>query len=299
MKRAIGFCLLSFITFYNLYAQDSTKNSKDVSINELLSDKPTREYIEAPFKAPRVIMSHSLEMVRPGVLSFIIQHRFGNVNLGAYEFFGLDRATLRLGFDYGLTNDLTVGIGRGDYKKEFDGFLKYRIIHQSTGPSALPFSLILVGGTTLQTLRPTVGKLDFSNRLSYYAQVVIGRKFSDAFSFQLAPIMVHRNLAPATIDPNDTYALEGGARLKLSRRVSFNADYYVVFNKDKSVTTFNPLSIGFDLETGGHVFQVHLTNAIGMNERAFITETTNDWGRGDIQIGFNISRAFQVKKKKI
>src|SRR5438270_2876637 len=150
MKRSIASLIFCFIYAINVNAQDTTRSTRDVSINELISDKPTREYIEAPFKAPRVIMSHSLEMVRPGVLSFIIQHRFGNVNLGAYEFFGLDRATLRLGFDYGISNDLTVGIGRGDYKKEFDGFLKYRIIHQSTGPSSMPFSLIVVGGTTLQ-----------------------------------------------------------------------------------------------------------------------------------------------------
>ena len=295
-KLLIPFFLILLMTIH-AKAQDST--SKELSINELISDKATHEYVEAPFKAPRVIMSHSLEMVKPGVLSFIIQHRFGNVNLGAYEFFGLDRATLRLGFDYGISNDLTIGIGRGDYKKEFDGFIKYRAIHQSTGPSSIPFSLIVVGGSTLQTLKPTIGKLDFSNRLSYYGQVVIGRKFSESFSFQVAPIMIHRNLTPTNADPNDTYALEGGARIKISHRVSFNADYYIVFNKDKSVNTFNPLSIGFDLETGGHVFQLHLTNAIGMNERAFVTETTNDWGRGDIQIGFNISRAFQVKKKKV
>jgi hypothetical protein len=289
------FCLSFSCT--SLFSQDTTKG-KDVSINELINDKPAKEYVEASFKAPRVIMSHSTEMVKPGVLSFIIQHRFGNVNLGAYEFFGLDRATLRLGFDYGICNDLTIGIGRGDYKKEFDGFLKYRVIHQSTGPSSIPFSLIIVGGTTAQTLKPATGKIDFSNRLSYYGQIIAGRKFSEAFSLQIAPIIVHRNLTATNDDPNDTYAVEGGARFKLTRRVSFNIDYYYVVNKDKSQTTYNPLSIGFDLETGGHVFQLHLTNAIGMNERAFVTETTNNWGRGDIQIGFNISRAFQVKKKR-
>ncbi|MFL5789704.1 MAG: DUF5777 family beta-barrel protein, partial [Flavisolibacter sp.] len=218
---------------------------------------------------------------------------------GAYEFFGLDRATIRLGFDYGISKDLSIGIGRGDYKKEFDGFLKYRAIHQSVGPGSIPFSLILVGGSTLQTLKVNNESRTFSNRMSYYGQIVAGRKFSDAFSFQIIPTIVHRNLVPTAEDPNDTYAIGLGGRIKLTRRVSFNVDYYIVTNKDKSLTTYNPFSIGFDLETGGHVFQLHLTNAIGMNERAFITETTNNWGHGDIQIGFNISRAFQVKKRKL
>lgn len=266
----------------------------------LFNDLPLTDKVTAAFKSPRVIMSHSIEMVKTGVLDFRILHRFGNVNEGIGELFGLDQATIRLGFDYGISNNLSIGIGRGNYKKEIDGFLKYRPIQQSTGSGATPVSLLLVGGTTVQTA-PWAGaekQESFVNRQSHYGQVIVGRKFSEAFSFQLSPTIVHHNLVPAA-DPNDTYAVGTGARLRLSRRVTLNADYVVVFNKAESFATYNPLSVGVDIETGGHVFQVHLTNAIGMNERAFLTETTNRWSKGDIQFGFNISRSFQAKKKKI
>jgi hypothetical protein len=292
MKLKIFLLALAISIGQMLYAQDM--------LDSLMSDKPQKEYVESAFKSSRVIMSHSMEMLKPGILDFRILHRFGNVNQGVKEFFGLDQATIRLSLDYAINKDLTVGLGRSKYKKELDAFIKYRPIQQATGPKALPFSLVLVAGTTLQTgTLGTPGKDSlFTNRMSYYWQAIVGRKFCEAFTFQLVPTLVHRNLVPLTADPNDTYALGAGGRIKLSRRVSFNFDYYYVVNKDKSLQTYDPLSIGFDIETGGHVFQLHFTNAVGMNERAFITETTNDWGKGDIQFGFNISRAFQIKKRK-
>jgi len=271
------------------------------TLNTIIENKPLNEKVNAPFKSTRVIMSHSIQMVKPGVLDFLILHRFGNVNRGLYEFFGLDQATFRLAFDYGITKDLTIGIGRSSYKKELDGFLKYRIIQQETGQNALPISMVVVGGITLNTLRfaDPARKNYFSSRLGYYAQVLAGRKFSEAFSLQLMPTIVHKNLVTNSKDPNDLFAAGIGGRIKLSKRISLNADYYYVINKNEQLENFhNPLSIGFDIETGGHVFQLHFTNAIGMNERVFLTETINDWGDGDIQFGFNISRALQIKKKK-
>ena len=271
------------------------------TLNTIIENKPLNEKVNAPFKSTRVIMSHSIQMVKPGLLDFLILHRFGNVNRGLYEFFGLDQATFRLAFDYGITKDLTIGIGRSSYKKELDGFLKYRIIQQETGQNALPISMVVVGGITLNTLRfaDPARKNYFSSRLGYYAQVLAGRKFSEAFSLQLMPTIVHQNLVTNTKDPNDLFAAGIGGRIKLSKRISLNADYYYVINKNEQLENFhNPLSIGFDIETGGHVFQLHFTNAIGMNERVFLTETINDWADGDIQFGFNISRAFQIKKKR-
>ncbi|HVE61254.1 MAG TPA: DUF5777 family beta-barrel protein [Chitinophagaceae bacterium] len=283
-----------------LFLKSSLAQNED-SLNIAIENKPMREKVMAPFKSTRVIMSHSIQMLKPGVLDFLILHRFGNVNRGLYEFFGLDQATFRLAFDYGLTKDLTLGIGRSSHKKELDGFIKYRIIHQATGPNATPFSLVVVGGTTLNTLKfadPTRKNL-FSSRLGYYAQVLAGRKFSEAFSLQLMPTVVHQNLVTTSKDPNDLYAAGIGGRIKLSKRISLNADYYYVINKNETLENFhNPLSIGFDIETGGHIFQLHFTNAVGMNERVFLTETINNWGDGDIQFGFNISRAFQIKKKR-
>jgi hypothetical protein len=263
-------------------------------------EKPQKEYVFNAFKSSRVIMSHSMEMLRPGVLDFRILHRFGNVNQGISEFFGLDQATIRLGLDYGISNNLTIGIGRGSYRKEIDGFVKWRAIQQATGPGALPFSLLAVAGSTIigaPWTDPT-RKNYFSSRVGYYGQAIIGRKFSDNFTLQLMPTFLHRNFVDTKADPNDLYAAGLGGRMKLTKRISLNVDYYYVVNQNEARDVHNPLSVGFDIETGGHVFQLHFTNAVGMNERVFLTETTNDWAKGDIQFGFNISRAFQIGKKK-
>ena len=141
--------------------------------------------------------------------------------------------------------------------------------------------------------------------MGYYGQAIFGRKFNEGLTLQVMPTFVHRNLTVTNDDPNDVMAVGAGGRIKLSKRISLNVDYYYVINQDKfylnkdeTLPLRNPLSIGFDIETGGHVFQLHFTNAVGMNERVFLTETTSDWAKGDIQFGFNISRAFQIKKKK-
>lgn len=284
-----------------LFCRNAHGQEEDL-LKMVQTDSSKRQYVDYAFKSTRVIMSHSLEMLKPGALDFRILHRFGPVNSGASNFFGLDESSVRLGLDYGLTNNLTIGIGRTSVnpRKDADGFIKYRLLHQATGSKPIPFSLIAVAGATIQTSRwaDVTRKNYFSSRLGYYGQLVIGRKFSEALSLQLVPTLVHRNLVTATADDNDTYAVGAGGRLKLSKRVSLNADYYYVVNKDHNMSTYNPLSIGFDIETGGHVFQLHFTNAIGMNERSFITETVYDWGKGDIQFGFNISRIFQLRKPK-
>ncbi len=280
----------------------TSAQAQDEDLMDLLGDdEKKKEYVDYAFKSSRVIMSHSMEFIRPGVLDFRILHRFGNINDGAYELFGLDNATIRLGLDYGISKNLTAGIGRGTYNKEMDGFLKYRIIHQATGPKSLPFSLVGVGGITMSLLKftDTTRQNFFSSRLGFYGQAIIGRKFSEGLTIQLSPTVVHRNLVRTPEDPQDMLALGIGTRMKLSKRMSLNLDYYYRLNPNEADNTTNPFSVGLDIETGGHVFQLHFTNAIGMNERIFLTETTNHWDKGDIQFGFNISRAFQIKKKKL
>jgi hypothetical protein len=265
------------------------------------NDKPKKEYVYNAFKSPRVIMSHSMEMLRPGVLDFRILHRFGRVSGGAYEFFGLDGpANVRLGLDYGITDNLMIGIGRSTFNKELDGFVKYRLIHQAKGPGAMPFTLAAVVGTTLTTLKwsDPARQNYYTSRLAHYGQIIIGRKFSEGFTFQVMPSVLHRNLVPTVNDPNDLYAVGFGGRLKLSRRVSLNADYHYIINPNRANGYYNPLSVGFDIETGGHVFQLHFTNSKGMNERAFLGATEYTWTKGDVFFGFNISRQFQLTKKK-
>lgn len=277
--------------------------AQDEDLLQLLGDdknEPQKEYVDYAFKSSRVIMSHSMEVIRPGVMDMRILHRFGNINKGAYELFGLDNASMRLGFDFGISKNLMVGIGRSTNKKELDGFIKYRLIHQAKGKGAMPFSFLLVGGSSMTLLKfsDTSRKNYFSSRIGYYGQAIIGRKFSEGFSLQFMPTILHRNLVATADDPNDMLAIGVGTRVKLSRRISLNVDYYYRLNPNPTDQTQNPLSVGFDIETGGHVFQLHFTNAVGMNEKVFLAETQNRWDKGDIQFGFNISRSFQIKKKK-
>jgi hypothetical protein len=291
--KSTAILLLCLALFGGVAAQDQ-------DLSKLLPpDSATKEYVTSAFKSTRVIMSHSMEMLQPGVLDFRILHRFGKINGGLYELFGLDGpANVRLGLDYGISKDFTLGLGRSTYNKELDGFLKYRLVHQSTGTGSFPLSIIAVAGSTVRTARWTDGiNRNFTDRLCYYFQGIIGSKLSEGVSFQVMPTVLHRNLTDRLADENDIFAVGAGGRIRLSRRLSLNIDYYYVFNPDEGKGLKNPLSIGVDIETGGHVFQLHFTNAMGMNERAFLSETSDDWGKGDIEFGFNISRVFQIKKR--
>ena len=276
-------------------------------------DEKKKEYINNAFKSSRVINGHSIEFIGKGVLDVRILHRFGLVNSGAVNLFGLDQASMRMGFDYGLTKDLTVGVGRSTALKEFDGFIKYRPIQQSVGgKGASPVSVVLVTGMTLSS-QPWANperKNYFSSRLGYYNQIIVGRKFSENFSAQIAPTHVHLNLVKGVNYTNDIFAVGLGARYKFTKRVAFVVDYHYILrpfdeedddNESPNLqfdVLKNPLSVGFDIETGGHVFQLHFSNATGMNEKAFITNTTNSWGRGEIRFGFNLSRVFTVSGNK-
>ena len=290
MRRIICpvfFLLLSLLSF-----------SQEDLLQSLGPDSARKEFVTSAFKSSRVINGHSMEFIGKGVLDFRILHRFGPVNQGIKEFFGLDQASMRMGFDYGLSKNLTIGIGRTTLQKELDGFIKFRPVHQATGPGGAPISLVLVAGMSVITQEndDPAKDVSFSSRIGYYYQAIIGRKFNQRFTLQLSPTVVHRNEVLRN-DDNDTYALGIGSRFKLSKRVAFVVDYFYVFNGLPKEQNYNPLSLGFDIETGGHVFQLHFSNASGMNERAFITETFNDWGKGDIQFGFNLSRVFTIGKK--
>ena len=290
MKKLI-WVIAFVISCTNLFSQtDSLLNVNSGS----------REYVAYAFKSSRVINGHSIEMIAKGNLDFRILHRFGLVNTGLKNMFGLDQANMRMGLDYGLTNNLTIGIGRSNVNKELDAFLKFRLLRQSTGERSSPFTIVIASGATLTTLPYTDPSRDnhFSSRMAFFGEVIVGRKFSERFSFQITPMFVHRNLVPLATDENDAFVLGLGARFKLSRRVAFVADYHpIISGIDKDIYE-SPLAIGFDIETGGHVFQLHFSNSQGMNEKAFITNTTEKWGNGDIRFGFNLSRMFVLKKKK-
>jgi hypothetical protein len=264
-------------------------------------DEKKKEYITNAFKSTRVINGHSMEFVGKGVMDVRILHRFGPVNSGFNNLFGLDQANMRFGFDYGVLKSLMVGIGRSNVGKEWDGYIKFRPIWQAEGGTwPWPVSVVIVTGGTITTApwADPNRKNFFTSRMAFYNEVIIGRKFSERFSLQVSPLLVHRNIVALATDKNNIYAVGIGARFKLSRRTAFVVDYhYIASGLDKTVYK-DPLSVGFDIETGGHVFQLHFSNATGMNEKAFITNTTNQWGKGEIRFGFNLSRVFTVAKSQ-
>jgi hypothetical protein len=290
--RKLIVCLALFIPVALLAQEEDLLKQVEDSANQ-------KRYVTAAFKSSRVINGHSMEFIGKGVLDVRILHRFGPVNSGIKEFFGLDHASMRMGLDYGLTENLTVGIGRTSVNKEFDAFVKFRPLRQSAGEGSWPFSLVWVSGITLNTMDwvDEERKNYFSSRLGFYHELIIGRKFSDKFSLQLAPTFVHRNMVPGADDDNDTYALGIGGRLKLSKRIAFVVDYHPIL-AGRAPNTKDPLSVGFDIETGGHVFQLHFSNSAGMNEKEFITNTTDDFWKGDIRFGFNLSRVFTLSRRR-
>lgn len=267
---------------------------------DLLGEEETIDYATAAFKTNRVINLHSLESTSAGVLDIKISHRFGMLNRGAYDLFGLDNATIRIGGDYGITDRITVGIGRSSYEKTLDGFVKYKFLRQSSGKRVMPITAALFASTAVQGLRWANPDRDnyFSSRLTYTYQLILGRKFSDNFSLQFSPTVVHRNLVKFSIEENDVYAAAMATRIKLTKRMAINAEYVYVLPDQLLPGYRNSLSIGFDIETGGHVFQLHFTNSTSMIEKGFVTETSGDWLDGGIHFGFNVSRVFTVSKPR-
>jgi hypothetical protein len=244
------------------------------------------------------VNGHSIENVGAGILDFRILHRFGQFSDGAYNLFGLDQASIRLGLDYGITKNWMVGIGRSTFEKQYDAFTKVRILSQTTGGRNFPISLSYAGTMIYKSVKNTnTAYIPYeSDRLSYGHQLIIARKFGDYFSLQLTPTYFHYNLVATQDLPNDFKSLGIASRIRLSKRLNLTGEYYYRFDKIPGYQ--NSLSVGFDIETGGHVFQLHMTNSTGMTERTFINETTGEWGKGNIRFGFNVSRVFTVRKPK-
>lgn len=272
---------------------------EDDLLSLLGEEEETVDYATASFKTSRIINAHSLENTAKGVLDMKISHRFGFLNTGMYELFGLDGATMRFGFDYGINDRLMVGWGRSTVEKAYDGFVKYKILRQSTGKKTMPITLAWLTTTSVNTLQWQ--QLDrenyFSSRLSYTHQLIVGRKFNEAFTLQIMPTVVHRNLVKTAAEANDVYALGMAFRQKLTKRVAINGEYFYVLPNQLANGYVNSMSLGFDIETGGHVFQLHFTNSTAMTEKGFITETSGNWLKGDIHFGFNVSRVFTLKRE--
>jgi hypothetical protein len=280
----------------------TTNNLSSQSLDDILNQESSNntEIVTGTFKGTRIMNGHSIETRQKGVLEFLIQHRFGRVNSGSYELFGLDQSNIRFGFEYAITNDFSIALGRSSFEKVYDAYLKYRILKQSIGNKSLPLSLTLFGSVVKKTLKDydPLNKPSFSDRLAYTSQLLIARKLSPNVSLQLTPTLIHFNKVPKNGDPNTMIAIGIGSKFKLSNRVTFNVEYFLNESKFESKDTTNSLALGFDIETGGHIFQLIFTNSRAMIEKGFITETNGDFFNGDIHFGFNISRDFYLVKEK-
>jgi hypothetical protein len=317
--------LLPAIALFSLHekiiAQDTTKVVKDTAelMNQLENESRTNKtmYAAGTFKYTRVVNGQSVENLPTNVLDFRISHRFGPLNQGLYNFFGLDYAAfnVRIGFDYGITNSLMIGVGHNAYLKTYDAFFKLKILKQSKGAVNMPFTVSFVPTISINTVKSSDFGYDFSDstetkkgRASYTFQLLIGRKFSEGFSLQLMPTYIHAdNISFNHYKDNmyirDIVAIGIAGRQKISKRMSINAEYYYQLPNTESSTATNAASVGLEIGTGGHVFQLLFTNALGITEKSFISETgrtdkTNGgFDKHGLRFGFNISRVFQLGKK--
>jgi len=288
--------VLMLLTFpLTIYAQDDLLNEIDTTATDVT--------VESAFKSLKIINLESTKLAAKGDLYFVVAHRFGFVDKGFDDFFGLDNANTQIKFLYGVNDWLTVHAARSGFQETYDLGVKYRLYSQKENG----FPVTIVGYNSLainsEMKEEDYPKLKFDNRLSYVTQILISRKFSDKFSFEIAPSVFHENTLRDILDENNVvispnpqdntqFAVGLGGRYKLTNRWSVNVDYAAHLNRASESIYKNPLSIGFDLETGGHVFQMHFTNANAMHETGYLGQTVGDWGKGEFAFGFNLIRVF-------
>jgi len=280
MRKFSFLILFVFVGFQTL--------SQDELLDLLDDDSLDVEMVSATFKGTRLINGHTVEVRSPHEMDFVISHRFGNINTGDQQLWGLDQSNIRLALEYGMAKNLTIGLGRSSFDRTIDTYLKYQMLQQAM---KMPVTMTGFGSMTKNTNRDL--DIEKNHRFTYTAQLLIARKFTTNFSFQLSPTFIQRNLVPTNEDSNGLIAVGFGGRQKLTQRLSLNFEYYAQLS-DYNSTRQNAIAIGVDIETGGHVFQLHLTNAQQMNEKGFIGETDGNFFDGDVRFGFNISRVFDL-----
>lgn len=280
-KITFLFCVFPFL----MAAQDDLLKEIDT-----LSD--ANESVVAAFKSLKIVNLESTKLAAKGDLYLVIAHRFGYIDNGFEDFFGLDVANTRIQFVYGLTNGITIHTSRSGFQKAYEVATKYRLAGQKK--QGFPFEIVGFNSLSINTEldKTTLPKLEFTDRLAYVNQILISRKFNDNLSLEIAPTHFHQNYVSNNFQDNSQFALGLGGRYKFSKRWSFNMDYAAHLNRASNSGFKNPLSIGFDLETGGHVFQMHFTNSQAMHESGYLGNTTGSWNDGQIAFGFNLIRVF-------
>lgn len=295
MKYILGLTLLlnSFFTF-------SQENPEDLL--KLVEEKPKKEFTAATFKTTRLINFHTTEVLGKKSLDFRISHRFGDFNSGSYNAWGIDGgANIRLALEYSHDGRFMVGIGRTSSNKLVDGFVKWKIFRQTTNNS-MPVSITWFSGMYNTFERVTIDGINKyqypSDRLSYCNQLMISRKFNSRFSFQLTGAHVHFNLVEKLTDKNDCFIVGAVTRFKFAKRQAITLEYGYRINQYTKDTYYDSFGIGYDLETGGHVFQLHVTNSFGLTENQYFMYTNKSWSNWGVRLGFNISRVFSLQSRQ-
>ena len=283
------------VLFLALAMQSLTAQGLLDALNEGV-EEPTVP-VSATFKDTRIVNVQSNETPAEGVLHFVIAHRFGTLSAGIYDLWGLDNAQMRMALDYGITDRLAVGVARNTYQKTLEANVKARVLRQTNGPEAFPISVTWYSVAMANGLRVSEDDQPYpvSRRLSYVHQAVLARKMNEKLSLALVPSFVHRNVVQESGDAHDLFLMGVGGRYKLGPRFSLNGEYHHFLTQTFGDAFSPSLSLGVDIETGGHVFQLHITNARGMFERSFLAEPAGSWANGDLYFGFNLSRVFTVK----
>ena len=283
MKKFFTTLFLFFSVF--LFAQNDL-------LSEIDTDLETPVYASAVFKGLKVINFESTKLVAKGGFNFIVSHRFGTVKNGFENLFGLDEAVTHLNFVYGISDHFNVSASRSSNQKIYELATKFRLARQQEGK--LPFTLAAYTSVLANTALDTdnLPKLRFEHRLSYVGQLIISRKLTKELSLLVSPTFFHDNYVLDDSQENSQYAVAFGGRYKLGARWSINMEYGLHLNRSTTSLYNNPFSIGVDLETGGHVFQLHFTNSQSMNTNGVFGTSTGDWGEGDVYFGFNLARSF-------
>lgn len=279
MKKIV--LLLLMLPFWS-FAQDDLLSGLD-SI-------PNKQKITSAFKALKIVNLESTKLAAKGDLYFIVAHRFGSIQDGFEGFYGLDNANTQIKFVYGLTERITISAARNE--NAFDFSTKFSLLNQEQEG----FPVTIAGFTSLainNTLKESFyANLKFQDRLIYVAQILVSKKFSEKLSLELAPTFLHENFVDNPMQHNTQYFAAAGGRYKFAKRWSLNIDYAAHLNRAVNSVYKNPLSIGFDLETGGHVFQMHFSSSQGIHEAGYLAQTTGDWSKANVFFGFNLLRVF-------
>lgn len=294
MKKITSVTIVLFSIFrFNLPAQDLDK------MLGVIAADTTPNYIYGIFKGTMIINGQSVEVPGNNDLHFIVSHRFGAVNSGLYGLFGLDQGTTRLGLEYGIKDILSFSFGRSSYEKTYDGAIKLKLLRQQTGVKNIPMTFTLYSAVFVRTTTWDNPERDnlFSSRLSFSTQLLIARKFGKNLSLQISPSFVHLNLVTKSNDQNNIFSFGLGGRYKLAPKFSVNGEYFYLLPGETANDYANSLSFGVDIETGGHVFQLHFTNSQLMYAPGYIARTEGKWSKGDVFIGFNILRNFSLSRK--